>query len=61
MRYAFAPTTPGGFGICYTPLADAVEYTVTFSADTERPEAFLDALGETAGRLAGFITGLDAA
>lgn len=61
VRYAFAPTTPGGFGICYTPLADAVEYTVTFGADTERPEAFLDALGEAAGRLAGFITGLDAA
>ncbi|CAM3865310.1 choline/carnitine O-acyltransferase [Corynebacterium frankenforstense] len=61
VRYAFAPTTPDGFGICYTPLADAVEYTVTFGAGAEHPEAFLEALGEAAARLAEFITGLDAA
>ncbi len=61
VRYAFAPTTSGGFGVCYTPLADAVEYTVTFGADAERPEAFLEALGEAARRLAGFIARIDGA
>lgn len=61
VRYAFAPATQDGFGVCYTPLEDAVEYTVTFGAGAERPEAFLDALGEAAGRLAEFIAGLDAA
>ncbi|MGO3151211.1 MAG: choline/carnitine O-acyltransferase [Galactobacter sp.] len=49
--YVFAPTVPEGFGVCYTPYADAMGFVVSWWEDTaEKPEAFLAAL-EQAGRL----------
>lgn len=58
VRYAFAPTTSHGFGIAYTPHADAFEFTVSYDAErSEQPERFLRALREAAGLLHDFLSG----
>lgn len=42
VRYSFAPTMSEGFGINYTPLANATEYCVSYKADTAQDaQAFI--------------------
>lgn len=56
LRYAFAPTIPEGFGVCYTPYPDALSYLVTWDeATAEEPERFLEALREAAERIRSFL------
>nr|WP_255549605.1 choline/carnitine O-acyltransferase [Corynebacterium sp. TAE3-ERU12] len=71
VRYAFAPTVPGGFGVNYTPLADEVEYCVSYWAQqpragadgmpvSQRAAEFLANLPIAAQKLADFIDELAA-
>jgi hypothetical protein len=54
--YAFAPTVPEGFGVCYTPYATSLGFLVTWWDDTaETPDAFLAALKEAADLLCRFL------
>ncbi|MDO4610265.1 choline/carnitine O-acyltransferase [Corynebacterium sp.] len=52
VRYAFAPTVEGGFGVNYTPHADHVEYCVIHDEAADGADRFLDALPEAALRVA---------
>ena len=59
IRYAFAPSVPGGFGISYTQYPECFEYCVTYDAeDAERAGPFMEALAEGARLLRGFLAGL---
>ncbi len=56
VRYSFAPTAPEGFGISYTPLAEATEFCVSWNMDTaENPEEFTANLVKAAEMLWDFL------
>ena len=58
IRYAFAPSVPGGFGVSYTQYPECFEYCVTYDAEeAERPDAFMEGLGEGARLLREFLEG----
>lgn len=60
VRYAFAPTLPEGFGIAYTPLAEATEYCVSYNTETaEEPQEFLANLERASELLWQFCGALD--
>ncbi|WP_129656904.1 choline/carnitine O-acyltransferase [Rothia halotolerans] len=47
IRYAFAPSVPGGFGVSYTQYPECFEYCVTYDAEeAERPGPFMEGLAE---------------
>ncbi|WP_144791710.1 choline/carnitine O-acyltransferase [Kocuria palustris] len=49
VRYAFAPSAPGGFGIAYTKGEEEFEFCLSFRADSaEDPEGFAEALRRAA-------------
>lgn len=48
IRYAFAPTVDGGFGVNYTPKPGAIEYCVTYDRGNAEAPAFLAALPRAA-------------
>lgn len=52
VRYTFAPTTPAGIGVNYTPTADGFEFLLSWHDDRcERPDEFVAALIEGAAAL----------
>ncbi|WP_448852633.1 choline/carnitine O-acyltransferase [Corynebacterium sp. 335C] len=55
VRYAFAPTVEGGFGVNYTPHADHVEYCIIHDEAAEGADAFLAALPDAAELLRGLL------
>ena len=56
VRYAFAPTTPEGFGMTYTRLSDGYEYCINYRRDTsEDLEGFARNLTVGAEKLWEFV------
>jgi hypothetical protein len=59
IRYAFAPSVPGGFGVTYTQYPECFEYCVIYDAEeAERPGPFMEGLAEGARLLREFLAGL---
>lgn len=59
VRYAFAPTTPEGFGVTYTTHTDGYEFCVNYRRDSsEDLEAFAHNLTVSAETFWGFVKGL---
>ena len=59
VRYAFAPTTPEGFGVTYTTCAASYEFCVNYRRDSsEDLEAFAHNLTVSAETFWGFVKGL---
>lgn len=58
VRSLFAPADEAGFGISYAPVPDGIEFTLTWSDSTPRPEAFLGNLQPAADLLYNFTRSL---
>jgi len=58
IRSLFAPADEAGFGISYAPVPDGIEFTLTWSDSTPRPEAFLGNLQPAADLLYNFTRSL---
>ena len=62
VRYTFAPTLPHGFGVNYTPLADEIEFCLSWWDDSaEQSEEFTENLVRAAQMLADVIAKADSA
>lgn len=58
VRYLFAPSAPDGFGVTYTPVAEGIEYALTWTDGTPKAEEFVASLKPAAELFYDFVTGI---